>query len=617
MVHFGKTLEKERIARYAAEYIEYRVLKKQLKQIFTRRRPGQSIPPDDEAEIQFMRMFESELEKVNAFVSSKMKEFLNSLANLQRRIHMSKESPDSLEAETDGLGQEFVLLHKFILQNSTGFSKIAKKHDKKTGLASRPWLEARLSYGESFILIKFDTLVVGISDVYSRIRKLRETIKKQREGTMGQDEDLWVPPQSFERKTTKYWVEPEHLLAVKIMIVKQLPVLIFGRKDEGKPPRLESGTREFKVGDSSPITSIYLDNSNLDLYHKRIVREEGAQLVRMRWYGHYSEAKSPSQVFVERKTHHEAWVENESVKERFPIKWKNVWPYLNSNWSPQEKITKKVKNGEMKESEAATILTLSAEVQKKIAEMRLQPMVRTVYNRSAFQLASTNAVRISIDTDLTMMNEVTSKPIGKWILEAKDIPSNEKVYFKQGILEIKLQDTPPEWINDLLDTGYLTEVSKFSKFLNGCCQLHPEKVKIVPHWHTPESIAALQERRRRQQERENDIAGTYSLDDQTDSNTSEEGETPEPTVTTKSLNADIQPELIPLMEHSDEDTARLARRRRRGKKSRSRSRDDAPWIENLANNCSQGWTDCCSWLSSCCRKKEPTDPKKTTYSCQN
>jgi len=541
-----------------------------------------------------------------------MKEFLNSLANLQRRIHMSKESPDSLESETDVLGQEFILLHKFINQNSMGFSKIAKKHDKKTGLASRPWLEARLSYGESFILVKFDILIVGISDVYSRIRKLRETIKKQREGTVGQDEDMWVPPQSFERKTTKYWVEPENLLAVKIMIVKQLPVLIFGRKDEGKPPRLESGNSEFKVGDSSPITSIYLDNANLDLYHRRINREEGAQLIRLRWYGQYTEAKSPSQVFVERKTHHEAWIENESVKERFPIKWKNVWPYLNSNWNPQEKIQKKVANGEMKESEAAGILTLSAEVQKKLSEMKLLPMVRTVYNRSAFQLASTNAVRISIDTDLVMMNEQTSKPVGKWILEGKDIPTSEKVNFRQGILEIKLQDTPPEWIHELLDTGYLTEVTKFSKFLNGCCQLHPEKVKVVPHWHTPETIAALQDKRRKQQQRENDPG--YLYDDGTDSNTSGEDETPEatvvPTSNHKAVNSDVQPELIPLMEHSDDEPP--SRDRRRKKKSRSGSRDDAPWIERCAGDLTQSCSACWSWITSCGRHPEPPpDPKKS------
>ena len=51
-------------------------------------------------------------------------------------------------------------------------------------------------------------------------------------------------------------------------------------------------------------------------------------------------------------------------------------------------------------------LTLVDEVQRLISAKRLVPTVRTQCHRTAFQLAHTNAVRASIDTNLCLINEV-------------------------------------------------------------------------------------------------------------------------------------------------------------------------------------------------------------------
>ena len=68
--------------------------------------------------------------------------------------------------------------------------------------------------------------------------------------------------------------------------------------------------------DSGVITSIYYDSPSLACYFSRIRREEGAQLVRVRWYG-APDATGPeklqpppqSEVFIEIKTHHEGGCE--------------------------------------------------------------------------------------------------------------------------------------------------------------------------------------------------------------------------------------------------------------------------------------------------------------------
>lgn len=42
--------------------------------------------------------------------------------------------------------------------------------------------------------------------------------------------------------------------------------------------------KEFQISDSA-ITSIYYDNEDLELYLGRLEKTEGAEAIRMRWYG--------------------------------------------------------------------------------------------------------------------------------------------------------------------------------------------------------------------------------------------------------------------------------------------------------------------------------------------
>ena len=61
----------------------------------------------------------------------------------------------------------------------------------------------------------------------------------------------------------------------------------------------------------SAITSIYYDNpEKWDLYEGRLKKTEGAEALRMRWYG----GMDTETIFVERKTHREDWTGEKSVK---------------------------------------------------------------------------------------------------------------------------------------------------------------------------------------------------------------------------------------------------------------------------------------------------------------
>ena len=58
--------------------------------------------------------------------------------------------------------------------------------------------------------------------------------------------------------------------------------------------------------------------------------------------------------------------------------------------------------------------------------------------------------------------------------------------FPHAVLEVKLQlqdaNSTPEWVSELLDSGMLMQVHKFSKFIHGCATLMPEDVQAVPYW---------------------------------------------------------------------------------------------------------------------------------------
>lgn len=98
---------------------------------------------------------------------------------------------------------------------------------------------------------------------------------------------------------------------------------------------------------------------------------------------------------MERKTHHESWVDQKSVKERFPIKTKKVADYLGGSFDATEVMHKWMKPDRdgvrliKNEVELEKANQLCAEVSETLAEQQLKPMIRTIYRRAAFQVRVT------------------------------------------------------------------------------------------------------------------------------------------------------------------------------------------------------------------------------------
>jgi SPX domain protein involved in polyphosphate accumulation len=126
--------------------------------------------------------------------------------------------------------------------------------------------------------------------------------------------------------------------------------------------------KEFEPKDAA-ITSIYFDNEDLELYLGRLEKTEGAQAIRLRWYGDTSN----TQIFVERKTHREDWTGEKSVKARFSIKEDKVNAFLHGEYTMDEEFAALVEKGRKNQVEVDSMLQLANEVQYTVLTRRLQP----------------------------------------------------------------------------------------------------------------------------------------------------------------------------------------------------------------------------------------------------
>ncbi|RAK96340.1 putative vacuolar transporter chaperone (Vtc4) [Aspergillus ibericus CBS 121593] len=502
-MRFGEHLRSSMIKEYYWYYIAYEDLKKALKTGYVTEPTPENARPDrqpwsEDDEKHFVTLLESELDKVFNFQRIKS-------AEIARRIQASETEVNDVVSRLDSSSssrsdsasnsrshrrppsdEDFLMLEqvlsdiiadvhdlaKFTQLNYTGFQKIIKKHDKQTGWHLRPVFAARLN-AKPFFNDNYDALVVKLSKLYDLVRTKGNPVKG--------DSAAGGTQQNFVRQTTKYWVHPDNITELKLIILKHLPVLVFN-------PR-----KEFEEKDAA-ISSIYYDNTDTwELYQGRLKKTEGAEAIRLRWYG----GMESDQIFVERKTHREDWTGEKSVKARFSLKEKHVNAYLSGRMTVESIFEKMRREGKKSPEEIDSLEQLAREIQYRVITRRLVPVTRSFYHRTAFQLPGDARVRISLDTELTMTREDNldgRKRTGdNWRrmdigvdYPFSQLPPEDVERFPYAVLEVKLQtqagQEPPQWIRDLTASHLVEAVPKYSKFIHGTATLFPDRINLLPFW---------------------------------------------------------------------------------------------------------------------------------------
>ena len=488
-LRFGEQLRQSLIKDYYWHYIDYDGLKTALKTPYTNGKDGQRRDWTDDDETAFIKQLEGELDKVFTFQKLKSQEIVGRIRSSDQEVKQvldrQRQQNSSEETDTD-LEEDFELLEqdlsdviadvhdlaKYTQLNYTGFQKIIKKHDKQTQIFLKPTFSSRLK-AKPFFQDNYDAFIVKLSRLYDLVRTRGNPVKGDSAAGGGQ--------QNFVRQTTKYWVHPDNITELKLIILKHLPVLVF------------NSNKEFEESDSA-ISSIYYDNVDTwELYMGRLKKTEGAEAVRLRWYG----GMENETIFVERKTHREDWTGEKSVKARFTLKEKNVNAFLAGEMTVEEVFAKMRKEGKKSEKEINDLAQLAKEIQYRVVTRKLVPATRSFYHRTAFQLPGDARVRISLDTELTMTREDNldgSQRCGKnwrrmdigidWPFS--QLPDSDVARFPYAVLEVKLQTAAgqeaPQWIRDLISSHLVEAVPKFSKFIHGTATMFPTRINLLPFW---------------------------------------------------------------------------------------------------------------------------------------
>eukprot|EP01038_Epipyxis_sp_PR26KG_P008677 gene8677-11725_t len=488
---FGEYLNSEKVLEWQHSYLDYDKLKSMIKDLedkhlFSPPQDGGkttslSVPrPTNAAAMpydqvgngssettheQFYSFLEQEMRKIEQFTKRQVDQIRNVLAQVENQIMKKSSNLTSVGAMSNEVlhqmvekaGEDFLRLEKYVNLNFTGFHKILKKHDRRLPNPCRAFYTSRL-HDQSWVRGDFSDVIVSMSRAYAALRG--------DEAVEGKDSEK----QNFVRSTRKYWVHTENITPVKHLILQHLPVLL--------------QTTMAGECDSQLVNSVYIDNHAMELYHGRLEKSPGAIALRFRWYG----TGEPGTVFVERKTHRDSWAGELSVKERFTIKENQVMQLLKGKFDISEEIAR-LRAKAKSEDEVKEWTELATEICQQINSKQLLPTMRTQYMRTAFQIPHDATVRISLDTNLCMILDRTKDTQNgeSWHRDFHvPIPLNEITRFPHAVLEIKLQledeSKTPYWVTELIESGKLLEVHKFSKFIHGCAVLMPEDLRAVPYW---------------------------------------------------------------------------------------------------------------------------------------
>ncbi|KAG0048257.1 vacuolar transporter chaperone [Gryganskiella cystojenkinii] len=550
---FGSQLKAHRAPHWKYHFVDYDGLKAHLKS------KSQDREFTEEDEVQFIKLLDAELDKVASFQTPKLGEVQRRTEHCEFTIQQhqaatSSRSPDKLtlasfvvtESEINKITQDLQDLARFQRLNYTAFLKIVKKHDKHTGFALRRTFMNGPLKQQPFHKERFDPLVGRLSTLYNIVRTgTAPAVSKARSIDSSLDEEeahlqLQRQLNPVLVKKTAFWVHPDSLMDLKMLILKYLPLVVY----EPMPTLNSSSHRSTSsqlnacLTSESPVSTIYLDNPELDLYMAQVEHRERTESVRLRWYG--SERK---QIWVEHQQkdqQHTSSSDQSSSQEstttepivtrhRFQIKSKNVPELLQGSAKLNKIVEQMRRSGQKSEEEIEHFKASTERVQSRIQQKGLQPAIQTFFNRTAFQVPGDARVRITIDTDVVMVREraapnpstpatsltpaMSEETVGferpSWAptkeLKAEDYPfpelgeedSGEIVRFPYAIMQIRtLTDAPQDeddeeaetvkqamsWVDRIAQSHLVEMVPNFTKDQHAIATLYESRVGLLPFW---------------------------------------------------------------------------------------------------------------------------------------
>ncbi|KAH3680774.1 hypothetical protein WICMUC_000125 [Wickerhamomyces mucosus] len=509
---FGVRLANEIYPPWKDNYINYERLKKLLKESAI-----DDQKYNDYDENQFVTQLDEELKKVYSFQSKEYEQLTKRVQALDEYVTENISKPTinwpKFQSDLDNLLSESRELDHFARLNFTGFQKIIKKHDRlhpKYG-SVRALLSVRLKQ-LPFHSEDYSPLLHKLSSLFQILRDNFQSASYMSGSTSQRNTPLLNSvsndgsTQDLEFQSFKFWVHPDNLMEVKTRILRHLPVLIYSND--------ESNTNNNDTLDPT-ITSLYFDNPSFEVYNDKLLKSDSSPSLRLRWSGKLSEKPD---IFLEKRIANKSLDEN-ARDVRLKLKEKYLADFL-INGNTEELKSKQLSKFREMGSNEEFLSNLSSDIEdidNFIKSHELQPALRSVYKRTAFQIPGDDRVRITIDSDILFIREDSfdeDRPIrnpNNWHRTDIDqnvenpysfLRKNEFIKFPHSVLEIQIKNTTGrksselngisipfsrkhgKWIEELTTSHLVKEVPNFSKFIQGIASLFLENdhLDILPFW---------------------------------------------------------------------------------------------------------------------------------------
>ncbi|KAM3165347.1 SPX domain-containing protein [Lachancea thermotolerans] len=547
---FGVRLANQMYPPWKDSYIEYERLKKLLKESIIedskfKGRKSQQNKGDlwsEKDESNFVAVLDAELEKVYSFQSTKFNSIMEKLVRLERKTddeeaikHLDFKHFQQVLEEALSEAQE---LDNFCRVNYTGFIKIVKKHDKLHPRypSVKSLLQVRLKE-LPFNSEEYSPLLYKISFLYNILRTNSSTVSKSLANSSKLSSVHNHEESSFRSYT--FWIHPDNLMEVKTRILRHLPVLVYAAppsENDDLIGRVESTVMNSDVsfpaapsssasdsaslgnkGYDPVIRTIYLDNEAFELYNDKLLKSSFNPTLRLRWTGKLADKPD---IFLEKRM----LVEDRNTgasdfdETRIKLKPKFINGFIfNGDNDYKEKTLKKLKDRGTVDNEISKLSNNFNTIQQFVLENELQPVLRAMYTRTAFQIPGDDRIRISIDSDLMYIREDSfdkENPIRdpkNWHRSDidTDIPNplkflrpGEYVKFPYAVLDIRIRNPigdkggvkdsmrsqlpgkHAQWVEELTNSHLVKEVANFSKYAQGVASLYgdDENLDMLPFW---------------------------------------------------------------------------------------------------------------------------------------
>lgn len=494
---FSNKLTSEIHTPWKRHYISYDQLKKLLKESI-----AHETEWFEEDESRFVQLLDKELDKVCKFETEKYDEISDKLSKVESQAHsldFKQATSKQLDVDLGQILDDASHLDKFRRLNHTGFVKVVRKHDRiHSQYRVMPLLQARFRsvpfYSEDYspLLRRLGNLYTFMDQQSGSASSSLALTKSYRMNSVDKDYH------SSGYKTLQFWVHPDNLMEVKTLILRKLPVLVYNREDDDED------------NDKDPIvTSLYLDNRDFKIYKSLLERDSqtGSETepsnfsptsLRFRWYGKLYE--SPEIVLEQHN-------EFDGRITRIVLKQKAIDKFLAGEKSVLEKQARKLREKKVHHRAVDDFVAAATELQTFIVERKLEPIMRTVYRRMAFEIPGDDRVRVILDQDILFTREDSLnrlRPIrdpSTWHRVELDQPGidlmkmlrkGEYARFPYSVLEVRLRAGTENgveklhWIEELQNSKLIREVPHFTKFLHGVAVLYgdddDDRLDTLPFW---------------------------------------------------------------------------------------------------------------------------------------